>query len=237
MLCIGGEPIGNVDHRGGATLRQPAPSSDPRFRASIAIPQLLRHALALPETLERERCTTKISGDPQGIALARAAPPDRPLGGAEHADVDAVALGARQIATENARAEIVRHPRDAGHDLDRRIRSVLPIPRWHAERDEEAEGRRAIGGEVGKRRARGTVSDLLEVEPVGAEMDALERCIDADGQCGGAERNERAVVTEALSLRRQLGDTIEYRADAIEFFARTQVHLIRTKPLSVAAHT
>src|SRR6267143_1428321 len=96
-----------------APLRQPAPSSDPRFRASIAIPQLLRHALALPETLERERCTAEISGDPQGIALARAAPPHRPLGGPEHTHVDAVALGARQIATENVRAEIVRYPRDA----------------------------------------------------------------------------------------------------------------------------
>ncbi len=218
MLRVRGEPIGNIDHRGGATIRQPASSGDPRFRAGIAIPQLLRHPLALPEALQRQRRTTEISGDPQRIALARAAPPHRPLRGPEHAHIDAVALGARQIATENVRADIVRQLRDAGHDL------VLTVPRRHAEGDEEADGRRAIGGEVGKRRARGTESDLLEVEPVGAEVDALERCVDADGQRGGAQRNERAVVTEALGLRRQLGDTTEYRTDAIEFFARTQVH-------------
>src|ERR1051326_7805968 len=107
---------------------------------------------------------------------------------------------------------------------------------WKTERNEQTHRQRAFRGQIGERGTGGAKPVFLEVEPIGPEVHALERGVDADRQRRVAERHQRAIVAQRRVVRQQLGEPAENRADAIELSAGTEIHWMRTTPLSVAAH-
>src|SRR5213078_384662 len=157
------------------------------------------------------------------IALARAGATHGPFGLTNDAHVDDVFLGARQIAAQYFGFDVVQDARNTGHDIRGRV-LVLFAVRRNPERDQGTQRPGAVRREVGQGGGRGATTDFLEVEPIGPEMDVLERVVDADREVRRAQRNHRAVVTELRGIARDLSDPLDDAADAIELFAGTEIH-------------
>src|SRR5439155_11601186 len=190
------------------------------------IPQRGRHALPGAKVLERERRASQISGDPEPIAFPRPGATHRSIRDADDTHVHQVAIGAGQIAPQYLCVDVLHHARDTRHDLRGWVGALVAVDRRNPERGQHAERFGALRGQIGERRAGGAKSDLLEVEPVGPEVDVLERGVNADGQGRGAERNQRAVVPEFRHVARDLGDLREDPTNAVEFLAWAEVHRI-----------
>src|SRR2546426_41333 len=166
------------------------------------------------------------------IAFPRTPAAYRPPGFADDTHIDDVLLGARQISAQHFRRKIVHHRGNAPHDVGGGIGAALPVRR-NAQGHEDTQGPGTVRGEIRQRGPRRAKADLLEIEPVGAEMDVLERLVDADREGGRTHGNHRAVVTELRPIARDLSDPLDDAADAIELFAGTEIHgtFIFTTPL------
>src|SRR5258706_51475 len=137
-------------------------------------------------------------------------------------------LGVRgeTIGNVDHRAGAVTRQRDAGHDLRGGVGPLLSVHRRNPQRNQHAERFGAFRGQIGERRAGGAESDLLEVEPIGTEVDVLEGVVDADGQGHRAERNQRAVVPELRHVAHDLCELREDPTDAVEFLTWAEIHRI-----------
>ena len=82
---------------------------------------------------------------------------------------------------------------NTGHDIRGRVLVFFAVRR-NPERDQCTQRPGAVRGEIGQGGARGATTDFLEVEPIGPEMDVLERVVDADGQRRRAQGDQRAVI-------------------------------------------
>src|SRR5207237_10835660 len=100
-----------------AMTGEPTAGLDARLGTRVAVAQHVRHARALAKALQRERGTAEITGHPQGVAFARSGTAHRSLHRTDHADIDHVFVGARQISTQHPRVELVHHGRDTRHDF------------------------------------------------------------------------------------------------------------------------
>ena len=174
--------------------------------------------------MQRQRRSAEVAGHPQSVAFACPRPPHRPVNGAEYTHIYRVPLRARQVTAENARLDVIGHRRNPGHDISGRVGAFRISPIRHAQGHHEPEWRRAIGREIRQRGTGGAESDLLEIEPLGAEVDALEGRVDADRQRPRAERNDGAIIAQLRFVAGDLRDALHHRADAIELFAGAEVH-------------
>src|SRR6266446_253143 len=232
VLGVGGEAIRDIDHRAGTVISEPEAGLDPRLRARIAVTKHGGHFLAGAEMLERQCRPPQKPRHPYSVAFVRTRATYRPGGFTNDAHIDDVLRGAGEITSQHFRFEVVQHGGDTGHDVGGRIVGILPVPR-DTQGYERAERPGTLRREVGQRGPRGTKTDFLEVEPVGPEVDVLERVVDAEREGCGAQRNQRAVVTEVSTVAGDLGDPLNDAADTIELFAGTEIHgtFIFTTPL------
>jgi len=180
-------------------IGEPKAGLDPGLRARIAVAERGRHFLAGAELLERQSSPAEISRHPYAVAFAGTCATHRPRGLTNDAHIDAVLRGAGEIPSNTFASSFAQHAGHTGHDVGGCMVGILPVRR-DAERDERAERPGALRGEIGQRGRRGAKPDLLEIEPVGPEVDVLERVVDAEREVGGAQRNQRAVVAEVRTV-------------------------------------
>src|SRR5213592_590641 len=176
----------------------------------------------------------------------RAAAAHRPRREPEHAYVDEIARRAHEVAAQHARTCAPRRGTDAGHDVDGVILPSFSVIRRNSERDEHTDGPGTLRGEVGQRRRGRAPSDVLERQPGGAEVHALEREIDRNGEGRSAQPDERRVVAQ---VARRSAESREDGPQSVEFPARAEgqrppphcprasARAKRTSPLSVATHS
>src|SRR5690348_586055 len=168
---------------------------------------------------------------------------------AQDADVHQVVRALHQIAAQHSSPHAGDGRARARHDLGDRSSSVtLPFAGVSGRSDahQHPDRLRSFGGEVGERGGGGPPADLLEREPVGAEMDALDGEVDAQREGGPADGNERTVVAEIGRRRALLREAREGRAQDVELPAGAEgggrvAHRLRaasrerrTRPESVA---
>src|SRR2546422_8277642 len=155
-----------------------------------------------PERREREPRTAQPPRHPQPVPRARTAAPHGSLGDPEHAHIHEIAWGAHEVSAEHTRADTPRGSANSPHNLRRRISPALhesPAFSRQSHRNQHTDRLRPLGREIRQGGRSRAPPDLFEREPVGAEVHALEREIDADGERPAADGKQRAVVAQVAA--------------------------------------
>src|SRR5437016_3882114 len=147
----------------------------------------------------RQPSTAQPPRHPQPVPRARAAAPHGSPGDPEHAHIHEIAWGAHEVSAEHTRADTPRGCANSPHNVRRRISPALhgsPAFSRHSHRNQHADRLRPLSRQIRQGGRSRTPADLLEREPVGAEVHALERQIDADGERPAADGEQRAIIAQ-----------------------------------------
>jgi hypothetical protein len=110
----------------------------------------------------------------------------------------------------------------------------VPVGLRKRERDHEPERAGTHRGEIAERGGGGAISYLEVVEPVAAEMDALEGGVGADDELfTSGDLENRGVVSDTLGRLAPFG---QQRADDVEFLSRSEGDVAAARAVVRFAH-
>ncbi len=192
MPGIGQQAVGQIDRRRGSALTQPARLAPAGGRRPKPLLPRLAHRLPGPPGTHRRRRAAQAVRDPEVVAGAHPVAEGGLRHRAQHRDVEGKRRAApRQVAADQRGAVLLRRrPARLTDPLGDRGAGAIR----QGDGDEHRDGPGGHRGQVGQRRQRRPPAHPLGVAPLGAEVGALDRQVDADRPEAVAGLDQRTVV-------------------------------------------